>query len=81
MTREEAYRLIREVLEEVAPESAPKLTEGSHLTQDKLVDSLDAMNFLFEVEQRLGFKLKVIDEDFDDFRVTRLVDILVEAAP
>lgn len=81
MTRTEAYRLIEESLVEVAPAAAAKLTESCHLVKDGLVDSLDGMNFLFELEQRLGLKLKAIDEDFDDFRVSRLVDIIVEEAP
>jgi len=81
MTRTEAYRLIHEALAEVSPAAAAKLTEECHLVKDGLVDSLDGMNFLFELEQRLDFKLKAIDEDFDDFRVCRLVDIVIEEAP
>jgi acyl carrier protein len=80
MTRAEAYGLIREALEEVSPAAAAKLSEECHLVKDGLVDSLDGMNFLFELEQRLDFKLKAIDEDFDDFRVSRLIDIVVEEA-
>ena len=81
MNRAKAYAMIREALEEVSPAAAAKHTEESHLVKDELVDSLDGMNFLFELEQRLGFKLKAIDEDFDDFRVCRLIDIVVEEAP
>ena len=81
MTREEAYTLIRAALEEVAPEAATKLTEASHLLEDDLLDSLDSMNFLFEIEDRLGRKLKAIDEEFSDFRVSRLLEIIVEEAP
>jgi acyl carrier protein len=81
MTRAEAYSLIREALAEVSPAAAAKLTEECHLVKDGLVDSLDGMNFLFELEQRLGHKIEAIDEDFDDFRVSRLIEILVGEAP
>jgi hypothetical protein len=34
---------------------------------------------LFELEEKLGKKLVKIDEDFEDYKVSTLVDIIVAA--
>lgn len=76
MTEPEAYQLIVAALTKVAPGKAPKVTEDTDLLAGGILDSLDVMNFLFEVEQRLGKKLTAIDETYNDFRVQSLVKII-----
>lgn len=79
MTRDEAMNLIRDALDATKPGLSAKVTETSDLIGENLVDSLDSMNFLFELETLFGRKLTAIDESFSDFRVSKLIDILVEA--
>lgn len=47
------------------------------LVGEEIVDSLDSMNFLFELETALGYPLSKIDESFDDFRVGTLIDLIL----
>ena len=77
MTQDEAFAMIRSALDATKPDLAGKVSEATHLIADGILDSLDSMNFLFELETLHGSKLSVIDETFDDFRVTRLIEILV----
>ena len=79
MSRDEAFKMIQDSLDVVKPGTGSKLTLESHLVDDGFVDSLDSMNFLFELENKHGSRLEQIDDTFNDFRVTRLVDILVSA--
>jgi acyl carrier protein len=71
--------MIQQALDKVKPGAGAKLTTESHLIDDGFVDSLDSMNFLFELENLHGDRLAAIDDTFNDFRVTRLVEILVDA--
>lgn len=64
----------------VVPKNTHAVTMETDLVGDGVLDSLDVMSFLFEFEQQLGTKLDAIDEEFNDFRVERLVKIAVEAA-
>lgn len=79
MTRDDAFKMIQDALDKVKPGTGSKLTPESHLVDDGFVDSLDSMNFLFELENQHGSRLEAIDDTFSDFRVTKLVDILAEA--
>lgn len=76
MTEAEAYQLIIAAITKVAPNKAPKVTEETDLLTGGILDSLDVMNFLFEIEQRLGKKLTAIDETYNDFRVRSLIKII-----
>jgi acyl carrier protein len=76
MTEPEAYQLIVGALTKVAPSKASKVTEDTDLLAGGILDSLDVMNFLFELEQRLGKKLTAIDETYNDFRVQSLITII-----
>jgi acyl carrier protein len=76
MTDGEAFAMITEALEKTGTGLSAKVTRETHLTDDKIIDSLDSMNFLFELETIVGKKLTAIDETFDDFRVERLIEIL-----
>jgi acyl carrier protein len=79
MTEEQALTMIKAALEKTTPGLSAKVTPEVHLIKDKVIDSLDSMNFLFELEQLHGGQLDAIDEMFDDFRVTRLIEILQSA--
>lgn len=76
MTRNEALSMIKQALEKTTPGISAGVGEDTHLTGDKILDSLEIMNFLFELEQLNGSRLEAIDETFDDFRVSRLIEIL-----
>ena len=75
----DAYASIIQALEKTSPGLSEKVSMDTHLVNDGIVDSLDSMSFLFELEQILGKKLNEIDETFDDFRVSRLVEIIHNA--
>jgi acyl carrier protein len=75
----EIFEVLVASLHKVAPRKARELNIETHLVDDGVLDSLDVMSFLFEFEQRLGYKLAIIDEEFSDFRVRRLVEIAAKA--
>lgn len=79
MTRDEAMKLICAALDETKLGLSAKVTEDTDLIAESLIDSLDSMNFLFELETQFGGKLTAIDESYSDFRIIKLIDILVEA--
>lgn len=80
LSNEAALELIRAALEKTKTGLSLKIDESTDLIKDKVIDSLDSMNFLFELEELHGAQLDAIDETFDDFRVSRLVEILQAAA-
>jgi acyl carrier protein len=77
MTRDEAYAMIKQALENTSQGMSAKVSEDIHLVEAGVLDSLESMNFIFELEQLNGARIDAIDETFDDFRVSRLMDILV----
>lgn len=79
MTHEEAYDAILKALEATSPGLSSKVSESTDLIGDGVLDSLDSMNFLFELETQRGGKLEAIDESFSDFRVANLINILEDA--
>lgn len=76
MTEDDALGHIKAALDATSAGLSEKISMDTHLTDDGIIDSLDSMNFLFELETVLGKKLTAIDEQFDDFRVKRLVEIV-----
>lgn len=76
MTEDEAFDLIRQALEKTGAGLGARAQAGSHLIEDGILDSLDSMNFLFELEQLRGKRFDEIDETFNDFRVSRLIEIV-----
>ena len=74
MTNDEAFELIKKALDEVSEGASESLTMDTHLLEDVL-DSLDAMSFMFELEKMLGKSLAV-DEEFSDFKITTLIDLM-----
>ncbi len=79
MTEQDAFEMILKSLEKTNPGISKGVSKETHLLKDGVIDSLESMNFLFELEQLNGSQLAEIDESFDDFRVTRLIEILVAA--
>ena len=76
MTGEDALVMIRAALTKVSPGAGDVITFETDLVEDGVLDSLDLMNFVFQLEQMRGTRIDAIDETFDDFRVDRLVAIL-----
>ncbi len=76
MSEDEALELIRTSLKEVGAKNAEAVTAETDLVRDNVLDSLDLMNFLFELEKRRGNKIEEINETFDDFRVATLISFL-----
>lgn len=79
MSKEDALELIKAALDKTQNGLGAKINENTHLINDKIIDSLDSMNFMFELEELYGSQLDVIDEAFDDYRVCRLIEILQTA--
>ncbi len=52
------------------------LNEATDLIEEGILDSLDAMTFLFHLEKEVKQKIKEIDDEFDDFTVSTLIKIL-----
>ena len=52
------------------------LNEETDLIEEGILDSLDAMTFLFHLEKEVKQKIKEIDDEFDDFTVSTLIKIL-----
>lgn len=76
MTDDEALALIRRAIEKVSPGAAARISKDTDLVRDAIVDSLDIMNFIFQLEKMVGFKIDEIAEDFTDFRVSTLIDFI-----
>ena len=81
MERSEAISTIGAALvSSGAIDDADTLQEGVDLIGDGLIDSLDAMMFLFELEKGLGHKIATIDESYQDFTVRGLADAIIADA-
>lgn len=79
MTNEEAFEIIQKALEEVEADSSKDVTTDTDLAEDEILDSLDLVSFLYELEVLVGKKIEAITEDYDDFKVSSLVKLVVEA--
>lgn len=77
MTREQALGMIKSALEETGKGLSSRVSDNTDLINDKILDSLDTMNFLFELEKIRGGKIEAIDDTFEDFRISTIVDLLV----
>lgn len=75
----DAFASIIRALDTMSPGLSENVSMDTHLVNDGIVDPIDTLSFLFELEQLLGKKLDEIDETFDDFRVSRLVEIIDDA--
>ena len=52
------------------------LNEDTDLIEEGILDSLDAMTFLFHLEKEVNKKISEIDDEFDDFKISTLIQIL-----
>lgn len=78
MDNEKALLLIKECVTIVNPASADLVTEESKLIEDGILDSLDAMSFVFNIERRLGSRLKCISEEETTFAVRNILDEIAQ---
>ncbi|MEL6521318.1 MAG: hypothetical protein AAFQ66_10160 [Pseudomonadota bacterium] len=78
MTQDDALGMIKKALDAVTPGAGDDITMETDLAKDEVLDSLDLMNFLFELETLKGTKIPEITETFGDYRVTTLVDFLTK---
>ena len=53
------------------------ITMETDLLEDGILDSLDAMTFLFNLEKNVNTIIVEIDDDFNDFKISSLVSILL----
>ena len=56
------------------------LDDDTDLIGDGIIDSLDAMMFLFELEKIVGRRISTIDETYNDFTVSALATALIDDA-
>ena len=77
MTNDEALQYIKKAVEDVLPGASESIDASTDLKGDDILDSLDLMNFLFELETAVGGKISAIDESYDDFRVGQLIKLLI----
>ena len=77
MEKSKAIKLIKHALElsEVDIQDLD-LEIDIDLFEEGILDSLDAMTFLFNLEKLVNKKIIEIDEDFEDFNISSLVSIL-----
>lgn len=76
MKPDEAFEKVKEALEMTTPGISEKVSMDTHLVEDDILDSLDLMNFMFELEELNGKKIEQIDENFDDYRVSVVVGFM-----
>ena len=77
MDSNEALNLIKKALHATnADFSEESINLDTDLIFEGILDSLDAMSFLFELEGIIDKKIVEIDEDFDDFKVKNFINIL-----
>jgi hypothetical protein len=80
MTQDQALELIKQALLKAVPKAkVSHLQLQDHLIKDGIIDSLDSMAFLYELEALCSEPLKSIDDQFSDFRIGRLVEIVSSA--
>ena len=77
MNATESVALIKKALisDEVDIEDY-SLNEDTDLIEEGILDSLDAMTFLFHLEKEVNEKISEIDDEFDDFIIATLIQIL-----
>jgi acyl carrier protein len=76
MSRETLLQIVIESVLAVNEDHDGTITEDTDLVGDKILDSLDSMNFLFELEKRLDRQIEGINEDYDDFRVASILNLI-----
>ena len=80
MNEQDALNLIKQALDKVDAGISEKVSAKSNLVEDEILDSLDAMNFLFELNEVAGKDFPEIDDSYDDYRVSTLIEIIIKNA-
>ena len=78
MTNEDAFQLIKAALETVCPGVSSEICIATDLAEIERLDSLHLMEMLFELENQLGKKIDNISDEYSDFRVEALIQILIQ---
>lgn len=73
---ENKIKIIKECINLVKPGLENDITLDSDLIKDQILDSLEAINFLFELENNFSDKINKIDDDFSDFSVRALIKLI-----
>jgi acyl carrier protein len=76
MTDEQALALIRTAIDKVSAGAGERIGPETDLVVEEILDSLDIMNFLFHLEKAIGHRIESIDQDFSDFRIATLIDLV-----
>ena len=77
MNQKDALIAIKNALNSTQAEySDESIKLDTNLIEDGILDSLDAMSFLFELERIIDKKITEIDEEFEDFTIAKFVEIL-----
>ena len=77
MNQQEALISIKKALNSTEAEyDEDELDLNTNLIEEGILDSLDAMSFLFELEAVIDKKINEIDEEFEDFTISKFVEIL-----
>ena len=77
MNQQEALISIKKALNSTEAEyDEDDLDLNTNLIEEGILDSLDAMSFLFELEAVIDKKINEIDEEFEDFTISKFVEIL-----
>ena len=77
MERKTALEALIKAVKAVVTDLDVEITEETDLLEDDILDSLDSMNFLFELEESIG-KISSINEEYSDFKVSALIDLLAK---
>ena len=72
----EKIKIICECIKMVKPDFNQEITIDTDLIKDGILDSLEAINFLFELENNFSDKIDDIDDDFNDFSVGSIMDLI-----
>lgn len=79
MTNEEGLEIVKKALNALEEGKGNDITLETDLMEEDIIDSLDSMSMLFEIENEVG-SIVGIDEDYSDFKVSSLVDLIVKSS-
>ena len=78
MTNEKALEVIKRALNALEAGKGDGITPETDLMEEDIIDSLDSMSMLFEIENEVG-SIVGIDEEYSDFKVSALIDLIVKS--
>jgi len=78
MSDERAFTVLKDCLAKVVTNDISSIGPETDLIESGIIDSLDSMSLLYEIEQTIGKKIPEISDDYEDFRVGSLVDIIAK---